>query len=103
MHNIKQMFGLIKKMFMGLLISIIDPSNLTKFVLLSNQKCIIQPTLINLQPNEYRQEFHYYQLKVKLDRCVRSCSTFIDLSKKCIPYKTEDLNLSVLNMITGTN
>ena len=33
---------------------------------LSNQKCIIQPTLINLQPNEYCQEFHYYPFAVKL-------------------------------------
>ena len=98
------MFGLIKKIFMGLLISIIDPSNLTKFVLLSNQKCMIQPTLINLQPNEYRQEFHYYQFTVKLDKCVWSCSTFIDLSKKiCIPNKIEDLNLGVLSIITGIN
>ena len=30
----------------------------------------IQPTLINLYPNEYRQEFHYHPFAVKLDRCV---------------------------------
>ena len=37
------MFGLIKKIFVGLS---------------SNQKCMIQPTLISLNPNEYSQEFH---------------------------------------------
>ena len=65
---------------------------------------MIQPTHINLHPNEYSQEFHYYPSEVKLDRCVRSCNTLNDLSNKvCIANKTEDLNLSVFNMITGTN
>ena len=65
---------------------------------------MIQPTLINLHPNEYSQEFHYYPFAVKLDRCVGSCNTLNDLSNKvCIPNKTEDLNLSVFNMFTGIN
>ena len=71
---------------------------------LSNQKCMIQPTLINLYPNEYNQEFHYNPLAVKLDRCVRSSNYLNDLSNKvCIPNKTEDLNLSMFNMITRIN
>ena len=37
----KIMFELIKKMFMGLLIRLVNASNHTKCVLLSNQKCII--------------------------------------------------------------
>ena len=61
------MFGLIKKMFMGLLISIVNASNHAKCVSFSNQKCMIQPTLINLHPNEYSQEFHYYPFVLKLD------------------------------------
>ena len=47
------MFGLIKKMFIGLLISTVNASNHTKCVLLSNQKCMTQSTLINLHSNEY--------------------------------------------------
>ena len=47
-----KMFGLIKKMFMGLLISVVNSSNHTKGVLLSNQKCEIQSTFVNLHPNE---------------------------------------------------
>ena len=98
------MFGLIKKIFIGLLSSIVDASNQTKFISLSNQKCKIQPTLINLHPNEYSQEFHYYPFAVKLDRCVGSCNTLNDLSnKECITNKIEDLNLSVFNMITSIN
>ena len=57
-----------------------------------------------LHPNEYSQKFHDYPFAVKLDRCVGSCSTLNDLSNKvCVPNKTEDLNLSVFNMITGIN
>ena len=63
-----------------------------------------QPTLINLYSNEYSQEFHYYPFAVKLDRCVGSCNTLNDLSNKLfIPNKTEDLNLSVFNIITCIN
>ena len=73
-------------------------------MLLSIQKCMIQPTLSNLHPNECSQEFHYYLFVVKLDRCVGSCNTLHDLSSKvCVPKKAEDLNLSLFNMITGIN
>ena len=72
-------------------------------VLLSNPKCMIQATFINLHPNEYSQEFHY-PFAVKLDRCVRSCNILNYSSNKvCVPNKTEDLNLSVFKMITGIN
>ena len=66
------MFGLIKKIFIGLLTGLVNRSNNTKWVSLSNQKCIIQPTLINLHTNKYNQEFHYYPFAVKLDGCVGS-------------------------------
>ena len=47
-------------------------------------------------------KFHYYLFAVKSDRSVGSCNTLNDLSNKvCVPNKTKDLNLSVLNMITG--
>ena len=41
---------------------------------------------------------------VKLDKCVGSFNTLSVLCNKvCVPNKTEDLNLSVFNMITGIN
>ena len=46
------MFGLIKKVFVILLTSIVNASNRAKRVSKNNQKCMTQPTLINLQPNE---------------------------------------------------
>ena len=55
---------------------------------------MIQPALMNLDPNEYSQEFHYYPFAVELDRCIGSCNTFIYLSNKvCVPNKTEYLYL----------
>ena len=62
---------------------------------------MIQPTLINLDANEDSQKFPFPD---KLDRCVGSCNTLNDLSNKvCVPNKTEDLNLSIFNMITEIN
>ena len=50
------------------------------------------------------KNFTTIHLQVKLDRCAGSCNTLNDLSNKvCIPNKTEDLNLSVFNIITGIN
>ena len=43
-------------------------------------------------------------LAVELGRCVGSCNTVNDLSNDiCLANKTEDLNQSVFNMITGIN
>ena len=98
------MFGLINKILIRLLTGLVNGSNHTKCVSLSNQKRMTEPTLINLHPNEYSQEFHYNPFAVKLDRCVGSCNTLNDLSNKvCVLNKTEDLNLSMFNMITGIN
>ena len=81
--------------------SIVSASNHTKCVSLSNQKCEIQPSLINLHA-EYNQELHYHPFAVKLKICVRSCNTLNDLSNKVgVPNKTQDLNIRVVNMITG--
>ena len=76
------MFGLIKKILIGLLSSIANVSNYTKCV---------------------KQSKMYYST-YKLDKCVGSCNTLNDLSNKVfIPNEREDLNLSVFNMITGIN
>ena len=62
----------------------------------------IQATLISLHPNEHSQEFCYNSFAVKSDRSVGSCNTRNDYSNKlCLSNKTEDVNLSLFNMITG--
>ena len=98
------MFGIASKMCILLLCITVNADKHTKCVLLNNRKCKIQPTLINLYLNEYSKEFHEYPFAVKLDKCVGSCNTLNDLSDKLyVPNNTEDLNLSVFNMITGLN
>ena len=59
-------------MFIRLLTSIVNASNYTTSVSLSNQKCTTQPTLINLHPNEYPPGWYWYPFAVNLDRCVGS-------------------------------
>ena len=103
------MFWLIKKILIRLLTGIVSAFNHAKCESLSNQKCMTQPTLINLHlinlhPNEYNHKFHYYPFAVKLDRCIGSCNTLNDLSNQvCVPNKTENLNPSMFNIITGIN
>ena len=80
-------------MFIVLLANIVNASNHTKCVSLSNQKYEIQDTLVNLHPSKYNQELHYYSFAVKLDQCVARCNTLNDLSNTvCVPNKTEDLH-----------
>ena len=77
----------------------VSASNHTKCTLLSNQKCMIPNTLIKLHPDEYSLELHCYSFVVNLDRGDGRCNTCNELSNKvCVPNKTEDLNLSMLNM-----
>ena len=84
------MFGFIKKIFIGLLIGLGHGYDHTKCVSLSNHKCMIQPTFIDLHPNNYRQDFHYYTIVVKLDRCAGSCNILNDLSNQiCIQIKQD--------------
>ena len=87
-------------MFLGLLSGLVNGSNQRKCVSLSNWKCKIEPSFINLYPNEYSLEFQYYPFSVKLNRCVGSCNTLNDLPNEvCVPNKTEEV--SKFNMITG--
>ena len=73
-------------------------------ILLTIQNLEIQPTLVNLHPNEYSHKLNYYPFAVKLDRSVGSFNTLNDLSNKaCVTNKTEDLNRRVFNTITGKN
>ena len=98
------MFWFIKKVYVGLLISTVNASNHTKHMSIGNQKCTTQRTLINLKPNEFTQTLTYSSFAVKLSRRSGGCDTVNCLSNKVrFPNKTEDLNLSVFNMITRIN
>ena len=91
---------------MGLLISIVNTSNHTKCVSLSNQKVWFNLLLLIyiLMYSLISQECHYYSLAVKLERYVGSCNTLNGFSNKLyVPNKTEGSNRSNFNVITGIN
>ena len=61
-------------------------------------------TLLNLNPDEYNQGLRYYQFMVNLDRFNGCFNTLNNPFKRiCVPNKTEDVNLSIFNMITKIN
>ena len=95
------MFSIIKKIFIVVLSSIVNASNHTKCVWLTNQKYMIQPTLINLYPNEYSQEFHYYPFSVKLDRCVGGNPLYLNFSK--VKGYFEEINRNKYLTLVPTN
>ena len=81
------MFDFIKKVFIGLLTSIVNASIHAKFLSLSNQKCMTQPIFIDLHPNEYTQGLRYNPFDVNLDICIGICNTLNDLSNKVCVLK----------------
>ena len=83
------MFGFLIEVFIRLLACIVvNVSSHAKSVFLSNQKCNIWLTLINLHPIE----LHYYLFAVRLDRCVRSCNTLSAYLIKYLFQTKQDLN-----------
>ena len=64
------MLRFLKNIFIGLVTSIVNASNYTKCVFLSNQKCTTQPTLISLHFNEYTQGLCYCLFAINLDKCI---------------------------------
>ena len=91
-------------MFIWLLTSKVSVPNHTKCVLLYNQKCMAQLfLLIHILLNIVIENITIH-LQVDLDRCVGNSNILNDLSNRvCVPNKTEDLNLSIFNIITGIN
>ena len=98
------MFRLNEEIFIGLLTALANGYNHTKCISLINQKCQSQPILINFHPNQYSQKFHCYPFAVKWNGCVGSCNNLNNLpNKACVPNKTEDINLTIFNMIRDIN
>ena len=91
----------IKKIFIGLLTSIVvKTARHTKYVSLSNQKrfnlILLSYILMNILKDYITINLLSIQVNV-LEVVILLMTCLIN----CIPNKTEDLNLSVFNMITG--
>ena len=94
------MFGVIKKMFIVLSISICNTSNYKKCVSLSNQKCLVQPVLVNLHPNEYSRKLHYHLFQLNQRHLLKIVILLMTYLTKYVVKKTKDLNIHVFNVIT---
>ena len=63
-----------------------------------------RPTLINLNLDTCNQGLHNYPFVVNSDRYNGICSTLNYPSNRIyVPNKIKEVNLSIFNMITGTN
>ena len=63
-----------------------DRSLATKCMSLSNESCMVRPTVIDLNPIE----LNYYPFMISLYKCNEICNAIDDLSTKiCIPSKTK--------------
>ena len=59
-HDITIIFVLIKKMFIGLLTSIVSAFSHTKCVSLNNQKCMTQPNFIQMNSVKNYITIHFW-------------------------------------------
>ena len=85
------MFSLIKVFIVLLSFSESLP---TKCVSLLDEPCMIIPTLIALNP----VEFKYYPFMIRLDKCNGNCNV---LSPIISVEEKKDINVKVFNMITN--
>ena len=95
------MFGFIKVAFIIILASIVNVSNHTKCVSLSNQPCLARSPI---HTDEYYVGLHYFPFMVNSDGRNGNCnSLYSPFDRICVPIKTEDVNVCVFNMITRKN
>ena len=87
------MFSIIKQLCIVLLsFSSSLARNQTKCLVLNNEPRMVRPTLIDLNP----LEFKYYPFLISLDKCTGSCNV---LSPKiCVRKETKDTNVKAFNM-----
>ena len=89
------MFSLIKQVFIVLL-SFSEPLA-TKSLFLNDEKCMVRPTLIDMNHNELK----YDPFMISLNECTGSCNV---LSPKIyVPKEAKDINVKEFNMITNKN
>ena len=81
-----------------------NTSDHTKCISLNNQSGMTRQTLIDLNPDEYNQGWRYYPFMVNFDRCNVSYNSLDNpFGRICVPNKTEDVYVSVFNVITRIN
>ena len=68
--------------------------NRTKCLFLNDEPYMVRPTLIDMNPNEFK----YYPFIISLNKCTISCN--ILSPKISVPKEAEDINPKAFHMIT---
>ena len=72
-------------------------SSATKCMFLNDEPCMVRPTLIDLNP----VEFKYHSFMISLNKYIGSFNVL--LPKICVLKETKDINVKEFNMITNKN
>ena len=70
-----------------------------KCVSVNNQQCRIRPEIININSNEPS----FYPYSIQVNKCSGSCNDINDLYAKLCVFVAKNINVKVLNLISGTN
>ena len=68
-----------------------------KCLILNDEPCIVSPTLIDMNP----VEFKYYLFMISLNKCSGSCNVLYP--KLCDPKEIKDIYAKAFNMVTNKN
>ena len=96
------MLGFIKKCFFtGLaFLSTLKSLNLMSFISINNQKYKVRPQIVNVNGDNPA----FFPYSVKASKCSGSCNNINNpLAKLCVPDVVKNLNVKVLNLVSGTN
>lgn len=89
------MLELFLKKIIGLLR--LSGSLATKSMSLNNEQCETRSALFDLNS----VELNCYRFIINVDKCNKTCNNLTKISGRiCVPNKTEELNLILINMIT---
>ena len=70
-----------------------------KCVSVNNQQCRIRTEIININSNEPS----FYPYSIQVNKCSGSCNDINDLYAKLCVVVAKNINVKVLNLISGTN
>ena len=96
------MLGFIKKCFFkGLtFLSTLTSVNLLSYISMNNQECKVKSQVFNVNGDDPM----FFPFNIKITKCSGSCNNVSNpCAKLCVPDVVKNLNVKVLNLVSGTN
>ena len=69
-----------------------------KYMFLNDEQCMVRPTLIDLNPVEFK-----YPFMISLYKCNGCCNVLSPKQEAWVPKETKDITVKAFNMITNKN